>query len=567
MNFFKNTKIQIAVFIFTLILIIGIFGRNLNPFDGVFFTGHDETQAARVAEFTYNLQERQIPPRISPHFSYGLGYPVFNYYAPFSYWIVSGLDYIGLDTIAALEIGYMLALIIGFVGIYLLLRSYFSFYAALAGALAYLSSPYIAVDIFVRGNLGEMWVFALLPLVLYFLKTNTKKRFIFTALVAAALFSSHNILSLVSVGVVVLFILLNKTKLLNFAVIIVALLLDAYFLVPAVAELGFVHATAVATGTKFTDHFLCLSQLWTSTWGFAGSAPGCNADGMSFMLGKIQIIVLIIGVLLFGYRYFKKQTGDIKTPLFFLILILGSVFMTTAFSQFLWEISKSVTSLFQFPWRFLMITVFGMAFFIGYVVEYFPKKWGVYFSILIIIVLFVMNHKFFYGQNIALSEFKTKYLSSKYLKNTVAYRVAEYLPVSVDYKNWRALEQNSQKPEFEGPIVAMKDQNMLLLQDSPYQKIIMVKSKTPILANIHYAPYWSITVNQEPFIPHKFDALGRPFITTVSAEAYDGVVIKYTQTQTEQIGNWITMLTILTTIGSLAFIYRPAWKIVTVKKI
>ena len=565
-NILKKSKVQIAVFIFTLILVIGVFGRNLNPFDSVFFTGHDETQAARISEFTYNLKEGQIPPRIAPHFSYGLGYPVFNYYAPFSYWVTSGLNYIGFDTIAALEIGYLFALLIGCIGMYLLLRSYFSFYAALAGTLAYLSSPYVAVDIFVRGNLGEMWVFAILPLALYLLKTNTKKRFILTALAVAALFSSHNILSPISIGVVTFFILFNNTKLLNFAVIGSALLIDAYFLIPAIFELGMVNATSVAVGTNFTDHFLCLSQLWSSFWGFAGSAPGCSADGMSFMLGKIQILISLFGVLLFGYRYFKKHTYDIKTPLFFLILVLGSIFMTTSFSQVLWQISKPITSLFQFPWRFLMIAVFGMAFFTGYAVEYFPKKWGIYFSILVILALIVMNHKFFYGQNISLSEFRIKYLSDDYLKNTVAYRVAEYLPVSVDYKTWRTLEKNNQKLKVERPIVAMKNQNVLLLQDSPFQKILMVKSKTPLLANIHYAPYWSITVNQEPFIPHKFDALGRPFIT-VSSEAYDGVVIKYTQTRIELIGNWITMLSLLSTIGSLAFIYRPSWKIVTVKKI
>ncbi len=566
MNFLNKYNTKIAIFIFTLILIIGFFGRNLNPFDGTFFTGHDETQAARVSEFTYNLEQGQFPPRIAPHFSFGLGYPVFNYYAPFSYWITSGLDYLGFDTIAALEIGYTIALLVGLIGMYLLLREYVSFYPSIAGALTYLSSPYIAVDIFVRGNLGELWIFALLPLTIYFLKTNTKKRFIFTALITAALFSSHNILSLVSIVLVILYVLFNDKKLLNFIVVGVAILLDAYFLLPAVAEIGLVHATSVAVGTKFTEHFLCLSQIWSSAWGFAGSAPGCSADGMSFMLGKAQILITLFGIGLFGYRYFKKLDKDFKIPIFFLILIVGSVFMTTSVSQFLWNIFKPITSLFQFPWRFLMISIFGMAFFAGYAVEYFPKKWGSYFSILLIIALIVMNHKFFYGQNVSISEFRTKYLSQEYLKNEVAFHVAEYLPTSADYQIWKGLEKLDQKFDIKGPIIPAKDQNMLLLQDTPFQKIIMVKSKTPIVANIHFAPYWSITLNQIPYIPHKFDALGRPFIN-VSAETYDGVVIKYSQTQIEQIANWITILTLITTIGTLVFIFRPSWKIVKVKKI
>ena len=566
MNFLQNKKYQIYIFIFTLILIIWIFGRNLNPFDVIFFTGHDETQAARVAEFTYNLEQGQIPPRIAPHFSYGLGYPIFNYYAPFPYWVVSGLDFIGFDIVAALEIGYILAMIIGFTGMYFLLRSYFSFYAALVGAIAYLSSPYIAVDIFVRGNLGEMWAFALLPLTLYFLKINSKKIFVITFLTTAALFTSHNILSPISLAIVVLYILVNKSKLLNFSVIGVALLLDAYFLIPAITELGFVQAASLAVETKFTDHFLCLSQLWSSPWGFAGSAQGCSADGMSFMIGKLQILTAISGILFLVYRYYKKQLKDVKTPLFFLILMFGSVFMTTSLSQFLWEWLKPITALFQFPWRFLIITVFGMAFFIAYLIDNLPKDWRDYAGILIFIVMLAMNQKFFYGQNISLSEFKIKYLSENYIKNNVAYKIAEYLPKSADYKTWRSIENTDQKLEIDGPVISLENQDVLILQDTPLQKIVMAKTKNPLIANIHYAPYWKITINQEEFIPTRFDSLGRPIIP-VSNETYDGVVIKYEQTDMESIANWITFFTFIGAISSLLFIYKLSWKIVTVKKI
>src|SRR3989338_4351566 len=182
-----------------LVCIIIFFGRDLNPFDDKTFIAHDETQAARVSEFALNITHGHIPPRISPNMSFGMGYPLFNYYAPFAYWVTSAIYLTGIPIVPSLEISYLLALIIACMGMIQFLKKYVSGWGSLIGGLLYITSPFVAVDIFVRGNLAEVWFLALFPIGLYLLSVVDKKRLFITALILSFLFSVHNIFSLLAV--------------------------------------------------------------------------------------------------------------------------------------------------------------------------------------------------------------------------------------------------------------------------------------------------------------------------------------------------------------------------------
>src|SRR5206468_3841834 len=117
---------------------------------------------------SYNLTHGQIPPRISPHMSFKMGYPVFTFYAPFAYWVSSALNLSGFDVADSLKLSFLIAIILGALGMYYFLRSFFGMVASIFGAALYACSPYVAVEIFVRGNLGEVWFLGLLPWTLYF---------------------------------------------------------------------------------------------------------------------------------------------------------------------------------------------------------------------------------------------------------------------------------------------------------------------------------------------------------------------------------------------------------------
>ncbi len=109
-------KVFLAIITFVIILFLG---KNLLP-SKFGFDYHDSTQPARIREFTFNLKSGQIPPRIASGFSFNLGYPVFNYYAPTAYWITSGINLLGIDPINSLKISFLITVVIAFLGMYLL---------------------------------------------------------------------------------------------------------------------------------------------------------------------------------------------------------------------------------------------------------------------------------------------------------------------------------------------------------------------------------------------------------------------------------------------------------------
>jgi hypothetical protein len=566
MSFIHSKPFKYSFFIAVLVIAVFILGRNLSPFSGRMFTGHDETQAARISEFTYNLDLGKIPPRIAPHFSYGLGYPIFNFYAPFSYWVTSGINTFVRDIPVSLKLSYMLAIAVGFAGMTLYLRKFFSLYASILGSLAYISSPYIAVEIFVRGNLAEMWFLALFPLGLYVLHETSKKRILLNALILSALFTSHNILSLLSVGIIIVYSFFLKNKLLNILTIISALLLSAYFLIPSILELGFVNASMIATKTVYTDHFLCLNQIWQSQPGFAGSAAGCENDGMSFMLGKINILFGIAGLGLFVYQIIKKQQIQNKSIyILFTLITIGSIFMTLELSSFIWKLTEKISALFQFPWRFLAFALFGTAVFAAFGFERIQNKYKLGVLVVGIIALLYFNHDHFYGQYLSASAFKKQYISSEYISTVAPYKVAEYLPRNADYGYWNSLQGSKNVISGTSPVVQLPRQELLMFTSEPFYKLFMAKSAHDIIANIHYAPYWDIQVNNKKFQPLEFDKLGRPYIN-VSPVDYDSVAIRFAETQTEKAGNTVTILTALVLVLFTVMQFKIPWKI-KVKKL
>jgi len=101
---------KIFFFCLALIAIFFFLGKELSPLDSRFFLVHDNTQGARIQEFALNLQKGIIPPRLAPDFSFQHGFPVFNFYAPVSYWIGAFFKLIGLSTVISLKLVFYLGL-------------------------------------------------------------------------------------------------------------------------------------------------------------------------------------------------------------------------------------------------------------------------------------------------------------------------------------------------------------------------------------------------------------------------------------------------------------------------
>ncbi len=556
----SSKNIVSKLFLITFIVVLMIFVRNLNPFDSLTFVGHDETQAARISEFSFNIQNGVLPPRIAPHFSFNLGYPIFNYYAPLSYWITSAIHLIGIPIPQSLEMSYMLALVVGLLGMYRLLKHFFGRLSGLIGSIAYMSSPFIAVDIFVRSNMAEMWFFALFPLALSYITTTNKKNVFFTAFILSALFTAHNIFSLVSIPIILIYIAIIKNRY-AWVAAIGGILLSSYFWLPALGELAQVHASRVATLTEYSDHFLCPVQLWSSPWGYAGSAPGCEFDGMSFMVGKVQLLFAGAGICLFITKLLKKKYEKRDALIAAVgILLFGSIFSTTESSLFLWKMFEPALSLFQFPWRFLLFVIFGLAFFTAYFLSTLPRMFRIIFAGTILIMIIFLNAKFFKPLDLQVQNYTNSYLSETYISNIAAFKVPEYVPSSVDFKYWKNLEtQNTLIPEFNTPVVPkVSNQGKInILNNSSFGSKLEIQAESPIVLNIHSAHYWNIQIDGKKYEPKKFDKLGRPIISFYDQVTHI-VEVTYRQTTIQKIANTLTVL-----IGIILILYsyqESLWK-------
>lgn len=555
-------KLKTVIIAITILLLIFNLGGNLNPFDKYSFRYHDISQPARVLQFSLNLKQGKFPPRLAPDFSWRMGYPVFNFYAPFAYWVTSFFNLLGLSAASSIELSFLLAMVVSFMAMFLFLNLYFDFFPSLLGGIFYVSSPYFAVEIFVRGNLGEVWFMALFPLSLYLIKKNSQREkqltFIFTALVLSFLFTVHNIFSLLSLIIVIIFSLFLKNKKKNLLAIFLGLLLGSYFFLPALLESNLTLVREVIRRTNYRDHFLCLRQLWNSPWGYGGSVKGCQGDGMSFKLGKIEIVFALLGMSLFLKRFlFPKNKFYKKKEHLFIFSLTGlSIFLTTYSSSFIWGLFKPLFSLFQFPWRFLILGLFGLSFFSAF---YFAQSKifsrNLLMVFLILAALFV-NKKYFTAPLIDRKEFNKKYLSSEFITKKVVYRIPEYLPRLVDYNTWLNLKLSKNisirlNHKIGEPIRARYG-DYQVIEDKPFEKAVKIRRSAEVRLNIHYFPFWYIYKNNRQVTPKRFDDLGRPIIKLAQG---DRVGFRYRESSIELIGSYMSLF------GIVFLIYLVKYKL------
>jgi len=439
------------LFLIAAVVLIVTVGRNLNPFAPDFFTYHDVTQPSRIEQFTKELTQLHIPPQIAPDYAFGNGYHAFTFYAPTAYWITSVVHLIGFEVSQAIKLSFLLSIITAFGGMYALVSHVNKDRVLrLLPALLYATSPWVASEIFVRGNLAEIWCLALLPWGIWALMQ--KGKYVFGSVILAALFTSHNALSLVLIlfcGVVALVQPHRKIALQTY---FTALLLSMYFWIPVLTGLSNTYAFDTAKLTNFRDHFLCIQQVWTTPngWGYGGSAPGCAQDGVSFMIGKLLILTASAGLLVFLTSCLRScfarsdsyQPKDMTT---ILVVILGviSLFLTVYISQPFWETLAPLQS-FQFPWRFLVFVAFAGSYMSIYIFTYIhTHKYIAYTTtILICCVAIMMSSRYFIGQRISSDKAYSLY-SAQFTSEKAAFAIPEYLPRTVELNLWNKLRDRS----------------------------------------------------------------------------------------------------------------------------
>lgn len=544
--------LHILLSLFFLLIVCYVVSPSLNPFHSAMFDMHDMTQVGRIESFVLSLRSGQIPPRLAPEYSYNLGFPVFNFYAPTAYWITSFMMLLGASSVVALKLSFLLTVLLAYASMWYLLSRWFSQTSSIVGALTYVTSTYFATEIMIRGNLAESWFLALFPLGIGLLveQSLAPRRVIrlCTPIVLALLFMTHNMLGLFAILISVGFACCLAEKKRNAIAIGLALCLSAVFFIPAFAEGSLVQASTVAKEYSYAEHFLCPWQIWTAKdWGFGGSLPGCDADSMSFKLGKIQLILAVFGIFLFGLGLTrrKKQESSVLALCWVAVWMIGALFLTLEISKPLWDLFSPVMALFQFPWRFLVFGMFGVAVFAGYFFQSIP---GVFRGILflpIVLLLVIPARKYFIKPAINYEEYEQKYASTDYRQRYLAYNMREYIARDVDYAYWNTLNPATHPdvmPPFEYTQPIETSQAYVVRKDTLFEKEVVVSGQGEVRLNIHAFPYWKIQINGNTFSPTHVDRLARPI---VSVKPLDVISIRYEQTEIEKFADFLAVFALL----------------------
>ena len=190
--------LSLKFFLLLIIFILSLWQCRFLILTG-FYTFSDDTHISNLYEMIRTLLLGQFPPRLAPDFSYNFGHPFFNFYYLLPYLIGSIFHLIfGLNLIWSLKLVFLTATLgSGLTMYFLSLKLFHRSHIALACAIIYLFTPYRAVDLYVRGAVGEIMAFAFLPLaVLALLRLIDRRRLtnlICTVFTLALLILSHNL--------------------------------------------------------------------------------------------------------------------------------------------------------------------------------------------------------------------------------------------------------------------------------------------------------------------------------------------------------------------------------------
>ena len=147
-----------------ILLVLILLACSYSLFRPLFFRIHDYSQGARIAEMALALKDGHFPVRWSKNFGFGLGMPLFNFYAPLPYYVTGFLNLLGLDLLNCLRLLFFIPNLVTLIGAYLLGKKIFNSSIGIVVSASITLAPYRAVDLFVRGAISELWALMFLPL-------------------------------------------------------------------------------------------------------------------------------------------------------------------------------------------------------------------------------------------------------------------------------------------------------------------------------------------------------------------------------------------------------------------
>jgi len=307
---------------------------------------------SRAIAYHTALLDGQFPPMWAKEVLGGIGSSVLmlNYQLP--YMLGELWHRLGATIFDSYKISLGVTYIVSGLLMYFALRKRYGTTASWASAIIYSLAPYRFVDIYVRGALGESITFMFPPLLIWGFFTGSMP---ITILGWAGLFLTHPVASAAFSGFFLFYTLINGKgqvwqKLKTFFVpYFIALAIAMFNLLPTLSLTKYTYYSPSLSDTLLM--FPTMGQLIHSDWGYGVSLPG-PADGMSFEIGYVLIVTLLVGLVM-AFKKGQKDLRFLTTASIIALLLILPVSMPL-YKLFLGNII-------DFPWRLLLCLVFSAA--------------------------------------------------------------------------------------------------------------------------------------------------------------------------------------------------------------
>ena len=495
-----------------------------------YFGVSDDLHIGWLFEMDRVIKSFKFPPRFVPDLSFGFGYPLFTFVYPLPFYIAEIFHLIGFSLVNSVKFVFGLSIPVSMYFMYKLLKHFMPEDYSLAGAVLYVYAPYRALEMFVRGTIGEIVAFVFFPLIIY---SVVKRKPYILALTFAGLILSHNIMAYMFMPFLLLFTILNRSFLVSLKGLLLGLLCSVYFWLPAIYESTLMKYDTVF---NFYDHFPALKQFITPYWGYGASVPG-NYDTMSFYMGAVGILVVVIGSIIFLLKRNKYLNNEKIFIIWSILVCLVSIFMMNFRSAWLWR-NLPLLPYFQFPWRFLaMITLVSP--FLLIVFSKFPKL--KYLPLVVIFFAIFLNFNYF----------KT----SEYLGRNDDYYINRYIPIPVASEAYlrtseeylRLPVESETRPQKNFPRAYTTNQEVALgIEElNPLDAVILTESNNEFTLNYnkYYYPGWIVKIDGniieiEP---------GKPYgqISFIVPDGKHTIEVKYSESPLRLFFDIVSLVTII----------------------
>lgn len=463
-----------------------------------------------LQHFYKHLSEGIWYPRWLDGTNYGYGSPTFVFYPPLVYYFGSILKFCGLNTENSIITLFSVALFLSGLNFYIFARNRWGIIVSFTGALAYMTAPYLARDIYFRGGLSSIFVQAWIPLLWWLtekcgeqkgLSTKWQIGLAFTW-IAIALTHTPSLLLCAIVWFFWILFLLPKYSSKSIVGVIIATGLGwgmaSLYLLPAIFEKSFVSvknmkevyggykANLFWTPLPFPEHILKITHQMQNI----------------FVHQALAIIVLAVIVLFFSRHNLKTQK-DIKR---WLVLAIALTFMMSYFSMPIWQ-SSSTLQMVQFPWRFLQIFSFVGAVILAMAMDTILKLKPQFRFILSLVVLSILliNFKYSYKLSRGLPGIHNPgrgiIPNVEYFKTALNNPYDNQLIDVVEYRPILKYTDSAPTPKIGQPQTSLVDGKATINVKywDAYQKILDITAQTvsTIKLRTYYFPAWHLYVNDK----------------------------------------------------------------------